>query len=201
MRGAYRYQKGGEVLDIRETFDVSDNFTGTSSRIGFGHTLTVITVQRGTRPTSVSIENGKLSAGIVCSFSEILQLTRRLEKTRTSHTYAMPTDAIFFPLMRCYSGKVIRQIVAQGGSATVIVPDIRDPYNKETVLLPLFEERTAQKLSDETITIDGTDYDTEVFSYVGGAYDDAARFWLVGEMLVRYTFEDWDVQLVEWQRD
>lgn len=196
MHGAYVYHKGGERLDIEETFDIGE-ISSSARRLGFGHTLRVNVLERPNhKVVDLTLFNNQLQVTVQYHFNGYSWRAyhyRGIEYTE----HDLPTTAIFFPLMRCYTGKMIRHIVAQGGMATVIVPDIRDPYNRDTVLLPLFEERTAQKLSEETILIGDQTYQTEVFSYIGGAYDDAARFWLVGDMLVRYVFQDWDVELLE----
>jgi hypothetical protein len=77
--------------------------------------------------------------------------------------------------------------LGRGEQVPVLVPWIHDPRNAEFLLTPQLDLRSARKLSSEN--------DLDCYEYVGGNYDDAARFWLNAQgQMVKYTFGEWLIE-------
>jgi|GEM_PF-7119643 hypothetical protein len=193
MRGRYQYFNGGQPAPVEETF--SDDGSGSLLAVRSASPYHIqVSAAAHTCDLVFHSPEGRVSLHTVCD-AHGLEVTRR--HINAEKRWQLSASAVFFPLMRVFTGRVIRQIAAQGGQAQVIVPDIRRPQDTETLLVPMSEARRVQWLGDERIAA-WPDTPCDVFSYVGGAYDASARFYLAGDLLVRYTFDDWEAVLVDY---
>lgn len=199
MRGRYQYFRAGQPVPVEETFfKSSEGLQAVRSAPPYRIEVSA-QASDGTQEAyslSFSGPEGVIRLDAARS-AQGLHAVRFYNGAEAG--WQLPGDALFFPLLRVFAGRVIRQIVAQGGQAAVIVPDIRHPQDTPHVLTPLTETRRAQQVGQSSASWDGGNgAPCDVFSYVGGAYDDSARFYLQGDMLVRYTFEDWEIVLMDY---
>jgi hypothetical protein len=205
LSGEYSYWQKGERQPIKETFFkfVSDGYTKINSHRNAPPYRIFVDVH-GTHLNALSggvtfMGEKAFVAHYACG--EHLLFNRMVDKTTDEPvTLALPEFYVFAPLMRIFIAPTIRALVANGGRGMVIVPNIKDPQDHTNLLKPIVEERSAEWLHNESISVKAGTFDTECFSYTGGNYDAQARFWLVDDVLVRYTFQEWDVQL-EWLKN
>ena len=100
----------------------------------------------------------------------------------------LPDEYLFLPLLRVFTGKVIIQLLEK--PLSVLIPNIRDPQDAENWFALGFEERWSVQ-------------DGDAFNFLGGRYDDTARFWINNDgLLTRYIWNEkenlrWDVRLTE----
>ena len=109
---------------------------------------------------------------------------------------------LLFPLMRIFTGPLISRLLDNGGTGQVVVPDIRQPDDSHSLLLPLVSRRDANILeSDAALDIDGGKLPCRLCEYTGGQYGSGSRFWVAeDETLLRYQWQPssgqhWDVWL------
>ncbi len=121
-----------------------------------------------------------------------------------SETLPVSAESVYLPLTRNFLGPVLAAIARRdGGQATVVTPDIRDPASP-TVFAPLSDLRTARIMGAfQVMTTEARSWETELYHFVGGPYDEASSFWLCQEThtLIRYEFqmasgEAWSARLV-----
>jgi hypothetical protein len=92
-----------------------------------------------------------------------------------------PTSAHFFPLMRYFTGDMVRAILIAGGTKDVIVPDIRTLGDVGSAFAPVHSVRTVSEVKGET----------DAFDLSGGTYEAPARLYLNGDgLLIHYAFTD-----------
>ncbi len=110
---------------------------------------------------------------------------------------------LLYPLMRIFTGMVIRQVAEQGGEAAVLVPFIAEPGNTQRLLSPdVTVRRVAAQGNVELQQRDGGAIDCTTWQFIGGQYGPEAQFWLDGSgRLQRYCWQQdesrlWDVRLV-----
>ncbi len=110
----------------------------------------------------------------------------------------------YFPLMRVFSGEVIRHLASHGPQLT-IVPDINNSSNLDALLRPSESVRSAEKLDAETIQLTDNQYQTHRYRYLSERYQqqDDAAFWITETgLLVKYCWQQspdtfWLVELEE----
>jgi hypothetical protein len=205
LSGEYSYWHKGERQPVKETFFkfVSDDYIKINAQ-RHAHPYRIFVDVHGTRASALSggvtfMGEKALVAHYACG--EHLLFNRTVDTIADEPiTLALPAFYVFAPLMRIFIAPTIRALVANGGHGTVIVPNIHNPQDHANLLKPILEERSAQWLYNESTSVQAGTFDTECFSYTGGNYDAEARFWLMDNVLVRYTFQDWDVQL-EWLKN
>jgi len=201
-QGSYIYFRNGALTDVRETWAVFSWPEGkhciraARRAPSFGSSIQVeawVSADAVTRFT-VAWENTlpeavrQANATYTLTPAEIT--VERVINSRPQPTLQLPTppNLVISPLLRCFQGQAIAQAaqLGRGAPVPVLVPWIHDPRNAELLLTPQLDRRSAKKLSREE--------QLDCYTYVGGNYDEAARFWLndAGEM-VRYEFEDWVV--------
>jgi hypothetical protein len=210
--GEYLYRLNGQLADVTETWaryrNEAGNYLVESERRAPGMLLKV----------AAHIEKNELNRFLVqWSADDAPELQASYLLSSDSLTVEMSevglgTNSIrselqhntryqLFPLMRIFSGAVISQLLSRD-SGMVVVPDIRDPANRQNLLQPLISDRSAKVLHAETISVEGVEYSTRCCEYVGGQYTEGGRFWLSeSDLLVRYTWQQsdelfWDVSVV-----
>ncbi|MEH6586114.1 MAG: hypothetical protein V7720_06120 [Halioglobus sp.] len=109
---------------------------------------------------------------------------------------------VLYPLMRVFTGSVIRQLATDGGSCAVLVPSVSQPDNPKSLLLPDITKRRVVDLGDcDLQQIDGATIQCSLWQFIGGQYGADARFWLdESNHLQRYCWRQdetrqWDVRL------
>ncbi len=200
MRGSYVYFLNGEQMDIREGWQVRPAPPGRlirSERSAYGTTLSVDAVETGGRLTRFDVRYRAGATDIRAWYEVDGQEVRvqRLVNGREEYRHVR-TEALFIvsPIMRVFTGGVIRQLVALGQPGCVLVPWLFDPAQAERFLLPHFDTRSARLLEK-----DGA---MDVYEYIGEQYDANARFWVdARSILARYNWQQgdksWDVRLGE----
>ncbi len=91
--------------------------------------------------------------------------------------FPLPVTPIY-PLMRIYTGAVIKRIADLGGCAQIIVPDIRLDIAPEKKLQPYVSERCSAFLADDEIFLKGRQQKCQRWSFMGDQYDKGSEFWL-----------------------
>lgn len=200
--GSYAYWRNGEPAGVSETWAVYGLPDGTqltrSARQApsFGSTITVEAWANAGGITRFTVEWENTTPGAVPQASATYTITtteitveRALSgATQPTVQLPIPPNLVVSPLLRCFQGPAIAQVaqLGQGARVPVLVPWIHDPRNAEFLLTPQLDPRSAKKLSTEN--------DLDCYEYVGGNYDDAARFWLNAEgLMVKYKFGEWQV--------
>ncbi len=116
---------------------------------------------------------------------------------------ALPSAAPLYPLMRIYTGAVIKELAELGGEADIVIPDIRPQTPSAEKLQPLLSSRRCALLADDTIVIAGRQLAAEKWRFVGDQYSDDSVFWLSHSgRLLRYSWQQdpetaWRVELVD----
>jgi hypothetical protein len=102
-----------------------------------------------------------------------------------------PEGAIFFPLMRVFTGEMVRGLVLNGSVSSVIVPSIERLTDIGSVFEPIVSQRSAVAVSRQPYSYDLS----------GGAYDAPTRLLINQQgLLESYHFTDakgvlWTCQL------
>lgn len=115
---------------------------------------------------------------------------REIEGARDEAEYEVKTPFVVSPLMRIYMGKTIKEVerLGAGSGVTVLVPWILNHHDRVRLLTPIFDRRSVNYV--------GAEGDLQKYQYRSGQYDDNAEFWLdTQNVLVRYCWNEWDVQL------
>jgi hypothetical protein len=216
--GSYVYRCNGESAGVEERWQIT---CSSSTRLiqskrlapALGLTLEVNSAESADIYTQCIIQwqlagNEKtLDASANYEFfdDEIL-ITRHVNDEQEERR--MPLDNFAFsPLMRIYSGRVIRELEAGGGNGRVLTPWIRDHTQHDELLWPLFSDRQVKLLGEESIQIDQSDIACQKFEYTGGEYGAGTHFWLdQHDVLLRYQWEQdknarWEINLQDYHRD
>jgi len=82
---------------------------------------------------------------------------------QTDDWETITTGNFFFPLMRVFTGDLIQQVIGVGGTANIIIPDIRTPADSAALYKPLASYREVKADPDRP----------NVFHYLGGHYKTA----------------------------
>ncbi|MCY4427984.1 MAG: hypothetical protein OXC05_13285 [Halieaceae bacterium] len=112
---------------------------------------------------------------------------------------------LLFPLLRIFTGPIVRKLHAVGEFAAVCVPDIRPGRNLDALLTPLISQRRARLLRRGRKEIDGRHIGADCFEYRGGEYPPGTLFWvddhdvLLGYEWKNHDGETWQVQLQAYQ--
>lgn len=111
------------------------------------------------------------------------------------------------PLMRVFTGQVIRQLITAGGCAQVLTPWINNPQDNQRLLTPQLGERQARTLTrGESVTVRGAQLHCDRCEYLGDQYQPGTEFWIDQTgLLQRYRWRQdektlWDVELAEYQQ-
>ncbi len=94
-----------------------------------------------------------------------------------------------YPLMRVFTGGIIKRVAQLGGNAPIIVPDIRPDTLANQKLRPYRGTRRCAFIADEEIHVQGAKYRSACWSFIGDQYGEDSRFWLDTQSnLLRYTW-------------
>jgi hypothetical protein len=213
--GSYHYLCNGEETGIAETWRIDDQGGRRrieSTRIAkpLGIRIRVESVQAGDRFEHCRIhwqqeqdrERVEFSADYAFN-DDILLVTRH----GTGEPLGQETNAacIFSPLMRIYNGPVIRQLLACGDSAQVLVPWIKDHRQRDRLLLPDYSQRSAEPAGEDSLLVDGRPIKCRKFHYSGGEYPAGTPFWLdEDDVMLMYRWRQdqktaWEVRLRDYQ--
>lgn len=199
MRGSYIYFLNGERTDIREHWQVDAAPSGRrirSERIANGATLSVDAVETGGCITRFDIRyragDTDMRAGYEIDGRGV-RVQRVVNGQSEFHQAQAEGSFIPSPLMRVFTGGVIRQLAALGRPGWVLVPWLFDPAQTGRFLLPHFDTRSARLLEYGP--------EADLYEYLGEQYDDTARFWVnAAGLLSRYIWQQgsqhWDVLLL-----
>ena len=219
MKGTYLYFLNENPTGITEEFSVETEPSGEIATLSirdasdFGTKISVRSIQQSEAFKSADIrfeqkrDDGAIDVRAVYEFSTNgLLFSRRINGEKTDDdTVDFPSHYIFFPLMRCFQGEAILRVASSGQFSNVLVPSIEDPGNTDSLLKPTFDERTANFIEQEAVTIDGRAVDTSAYQYISKHYSENSKFWIDDNgVLVRYVFnqsEDqvWSVQISDYR--
>lgn len=188
LSGRYRYQLNGEPVAIDERFEIAADGHISSTR----ETPSGVRITVDAHPSlldfavTMAYPGATIEANYEIDADEV-RCTRGAAVERAER----PSDLVISPILRVFQGPAIRSTASAGadGSASVLVPWIYDPNNRDRLLGLNIEQRRA------FVEDDGS------YRYVGGNYDDTARFWLDDNgLLTRYVWHQsdshrWEVRL------
>ncbi len=119
------------------------------------------------------------------------------------------STTVLFPLMRIYMGHVIGQLLQGGGEGTVVVPWIKDPFDRHQLLKPSESLRSVHWLKDEEMCLAPGDVGhqsvvAQAYCYQGEQYGEDSTFWLHRGLLLQYDWQQpgvgqWRVSLSDFQ--
>jgi hypothetical protein len=207
--GSYRYTLNGKATEVEEHFEVT--------RTDRGWTLQSTRTAPGSTRLHAEAE-GTDDRDSTCTLSfrsDTIEETNAVyelvggqlavsmnRQARRGIEADVVGVAVLSPLLRVFQGPTVAETIRAGGRRPVLIPRL-DPGEPASLLTPLVEIRTAERLGVEAVG----DGDDETLwrrcRYLGGNYDDRADFWLdERDRLVRYRFpqsEDqlWEVELLE----
>lgn len=124
----------------------------------------------------------------VCFQGSIAEAVRVADDVSIPQKIKLPDEYLFLPLLRVFTGNVIMKLLEK--PLPVLIPNIKYPGDAENWFTLEFEERWSER-------------DGDAFRFLGGQYDESARFWLNNDgLLTRYTWKQkdemrWDVRLTE----
>lgn len=202
--GHYAYWRNGVLTSVSETWAVylwPDGAIYTrAERLApeYGSTIVVEAWAEAGKISRFTVEWKNTSPEAVALAQARYTITEHHIKVERSinsspaHITQLPTPPILpvAPLLRCFQGPAIKQVaeLGRGERVPVLVPWIHNPLNAELLLTPQLDLRSAKLLSIEN--------DLHIYEYVGGNYDDAARFWLNADgQMVKYVFGNWRVEI------
>lgn len=136
-----------------------------------------------------------------------IQIYRNLDGREFHERLPNPVIFTALPLLRIFTGKAIRSAyeLGHGKCIPVLVPNIKNPNDTVQLLTLELDLRSASHLGQEVITINGAEYLTDLFDFIGGNYDQSARFWVAeNDLLLKYEWQQndvfWEVKLIEFDR-
>ncbi len=146
--------------------------------------------RRGDDPVTLDYQGG--------ADTQVLQRNGSDAEPQSQVWEAGTASPLFYPLMRLFTGPVMRSLCAQGGRGSVLVPRIAAHTTSEALLLPEVSKRRAwcEREAD-------TESPWELWRFVGGPYTVDASFWLDDRgLLQRYSWRQapdslWEVSLIE----
>lgn len=202
-QGSYTYLRNGEPAGVSETWAVYGGPNGTvytqaeRQAPDYGSTITVGAWAEAGKISQFMVEWKNTSPEAVALAQAHYTITERhIEVERSinnspfySRQLPTPPNLVVSPLLRCFQGPAIKQVaeLGHGERVPVLVPWIHDPRNTELLLSPQLDSRSAKLLNTEN--------DLDIYAYVGGNYDDAARFWLNADgQMVKYELGEWRVE-------
>jgi hypothetical protein len=204
--GRYHYALNGSPSGVEESFEVTGDdrhWSVTSVRTAPGGVeLTVGVEAYGALDATCTVD---FRTGDVERFAEYRlrdgALAVALDGSRPEAvTGEGRHTAVLSPLMRVFQGPAIAETMRGGGRRPVVIPAL-DPADRDALLAPVVELRTAVRLGVEAVGEAEDEVLWRHCRYVGGNYDDAADFWLDDrDRLVRYRFPQrpgqlWEVEL------
>ncbi len=218
-RGSYTYRLNGAEAGVTEAWAISLRPDGSRairsarSAHAYGTSIEVDAVEQDGVLTTFTVFWQNSSEGAVpqanarYSISDSQISVERLISGGPVLLSQMPAppNLVVSPLLRIFQGPAIKRVaeLGRGGRVPVLVPWILDPKDGERLLTPLIDYRSAARLGRAcpAININGQRLAADRYTYLGGRYDDSAKFFL-GEdgLLLRYVFHEsesrkWDVRL------
>ncbi len=213
LAGSYLYSLNGESVDIQETWLIDGDLSGecrivSTRRAGdvelqVDATQCVGLVERfevhwrdadGVIDAKYDVKDG---APIV---EWLDQDTQRSEDIRPPQFFANDLP-LFYPLLRVFTGPIIRSLIARGGEGLVLLPNIETSTARSDLLRPLCSVRHAGIAGEQESLVGEGDTAAQLCTFVGGHYDEKSRFWLAADnLLERYEWQQapdqlWEVRL------
>ena len=133
--------------------------------------------------------------------NEIL-VHRNIDGQEFHERLPIPDRFTVLPLLRIFTGKVIRQTYAigRGDWVPVLVPNIQDPNDNVQLLALELSLRSVTYLGRDILIINNEEHIADVFNFTGGNYDQTAKFWVnENDILLQYQWQQgdtfWEVKL------
>jgi hypothetical protein len=204
--GQYHYLRGGDLQPIEEHWSITQQDSQKTVIAQRTFETAHIECRAESAHNAITAAHVMFRSGDHVVRADYDLIANRYTRTQGSQSpvtlpLELPPNTVIMPIFRIFTGSVIRQIIAQGGEASVMVPNIVNPADHDSVLHPLIETRRAAVLTQETVEIDGVPIMADCCTYTSAQYDEHARFWIDGhDVLLRYTFNEWDVRLMAYVR-
>ncbi|WP_372865476.1 hypothetical protein [Spongiibacter sp.] len=207
-RGEYRYYKNGQLQPIAESWRQGGDAAGErwleSERcIDSGLIIASRANLRGNLVSRVSLSWRAASCVIEAHYDRERGLCQWQLAGGESQSMAIPPAVPLYPLMRIYTGAVIKELAELGGEADIVIPDIRPQTAEREKLQPLLSRRRCQYLGTADIDLQGRVRRAEKWRFSGDQYRAGSEFLLSDSgRLLRYDWQQdaqsqWRVELVE----
>jgi hypothetical protein len=192
--GEYVYEQDDKPTGIRESWTIHHLPDGSrlirvdrdARQSPFGMSLLLEALLNGQRVQRFDLQlfnaNGlqvKQAKASYQVFEDSLQVSRQINDAwQPMQEMPLTPGKMLYPLMRLFTGSVIRQIIAHGGrNIPVITPDIANP-DSQGVLAPKLDYRSAEFVAHETLKLSGSTLSASRYRFVGGNYPPTVRFGL-----------------------
>lgn len=212
--GCYQYYRNDQLMPVVEPWTIhrlpDGRLVTRSERDSstFGNRLRVHSISSASGIDEFEVEWLRLSDNATEKLSALYRIEQgSIEVTRSGVlgetevlSAPLPAGCVISPLMRIYTGSVIRQLL-KAGRSQVLVPWIRDPNNLDRLLEPLFSEREARFQEEGAVAVGEELFSAQRFEYYGGEYEPGTLFWLDDkDVLLRYRWQQdedtvWDTRL------
>lgn len=111
-------------------------------------------------------------------------------------------SVLVYPLMRIFTGEIIRDIANNNGSDNIVVPDIRPDTLTADKLKPLLSGREVRLIAEDELAVSGGVETASCWEFTGDQYTPGSKFYLdINDRLLRYCWSQsershWRVELV-----
>jgi len=227
-QGCYRYLLNGQQQAIAEPWVIALSPRGQSlihsARFIDSQDTALLVAQQQAQPLRTAL-NSSAQGNFQCKIlwrqvgqadirvqyqfrqhNRLLQISREDDAGLSNCQIHKAEPFLYFPLLRIFSGPVIRQL-AWCGPLPTVVPDINTPTARDALLQPTEELRSAQLLAEEQLVLNGQSYQAQKYNYVSQRYlpQDKAAFWIDHRgLLLKYGWQQspeqcWLVELATHQ--
>lgn len=205
-RGSYRYRLNGEIAPVEESWTLTES-TGcvqfVESRRTAGDVSLAVTAELASgRVQSCDVEWQSASVPCVHARFELTGpgvIWRRTVGNSAAEGLVSSEsreEVLLYPLMRIFTGPVIRTLARTGGEGQVLVPDISIADQAE-LLLPDVSIRKAVCEGEDHLK-EHPGISCQRWLFIGGQYGETARFWLDEQSrMLRYRWLQSESQLWE----
>jgi len=205
-QGVYHYALGGKDTQIREPWTIHNREDGTRitriERDASFYKAKLLAEIHATDGAITSLDirwengNDNMVASATASYQfagNQLQITRTCAGKAYEELHTLDDSVIISPLMRIGIGYVLTKLVQYPQGTNVLIPNIKEPNNPDTLLAAYFEHRQAKELSTEPVVAGGKMYQAKRYQYIGELYDEDAKFWLdKHDILLSYSWKQTD---------
>lgn len=215
MNGTYHYWMNGTQADITESFrfistpEADTVIESVRHAETFGSHIAVTATYHDSQLSHFDVEwqndnpNAVKFASVHYQFDpNEINVYRNLDGREFHERLPKPEVFTVLPLLRVFTGRAIREVFQLGGGrrVPVLVPNIKNPNDNVQLLTLELDLRSAAKLDSETITIADEEYLADKFNFIGGNYDQSAKFWVdEDDLLLKYEWQQndvfWEVKL------
>lgn len=191
-RGHYVYRQAGKRMPIQEQFTISQGIIESHQHTP-EYALHVVSFGEKSLISYTHFATQTLATLTLWQAATTLQYVRTVNLEAKANMLFLDEIPLVSSVLNVFQGQIIATLSSLGGRGIVFTPALTIPHDSMTILTPVWEMRSTQYLRTELLDA----VPCKVFSFKGSGYDETAHFWLsTAQQLIRYTFDDWEVQLI-----